>query len=75
MPKNWQMYNKAIIAFFTALGTWFGTALVDGEITAIEYSGLCGVVVATLSVFQIENKNKDTSPLRGSDGKFIKENA
>ena len=49
------MYAKAITAFFTALGTWGGTALADGAITGPEWFGLCGVVVVTAGVFQVSN--------------------
>lgn len=48
-------YSKAIIAFFTALGTWGSTGLADGQLTAVEAFGLCGVVVATFAVFQWPN--------------------
>jgi hypothetical protein len=49
-------YNKTIIAFFTALGTWGTTVGADGHFTAVELFGLCGVVVATLGVYAIPNK-------------------
>jgi hypothetical protein len=51
---NLSPYSKAIAAFFTALGTWGATAVPDG-ITGVEWFGLCGVVVATLAVFQVTN--------------------
>ena len=53
--KNWRWYSKAIAAFFTALGTWGATAFADGHVDSVELFGLCGVVVTTLSVFQVEN--------------------
>lgn len=49
-------YTKAIIAFFTALGTWGATALADGTLNAVEAFGLCGVVVAALTVYQFPNE-------------------
>lgn len=51
-------YNKAVVAFFTALGTWGVTAFADGKMDAVEAFGLCGVVVATASVYQVKNKRK-----------------
>ena len=51
-----SMYAKAITAFFTALGTWGGTAFADGHLDAVEAFGLCGVVVATFAVWQVTNK-------------------
>lgn len=53
-----EYYYKAIAAFFTALGTWGVTAFADDGVTAVEAFGLCGVVVATVSVFQVKNKRK-----------------
>lgn len=50
-----SQYAKAIAAFFTSLGTWGGTALADGHIDGVEAFGLCGVVVATLTVLQVTN--------------------
>jgi hypothetical protein len=49
-------YAKTIAAFFTSLGTWGATAFADGELTEVEMFGLCGVVAATLAVYQIANK-------------------
>lgn len=46
---------KSIIAFLTALGTWGVTAAPDGYSQA-EMWGLCGVVVAGLSVYAWPNK-------------------
>lgn len=48
-------YAKAIVAFFTALGTWGATAFADGAVDGAEWFGLCGVAVATFGVFQIPN--------------------
>lgn len=48
-------YAKAVMTFFTALGTWGGTALADSGITSVEWFGLCGVIVATVGVFAIPN--------------------
>lgn len=48
-------YNKAIAAFFTALGTWGGTAMADGQIDGVEAFGLCGVIVATFAVWGVTN--------------------
>jgi hypothetical protein len=53
------MYPKAIAAFFTALGTWGGTAFADNGLTAVEAFGLCGVVVATVAVWGVTNKPTD----------------
>lgn len=53
-----EYYYKAIAAFFTGLGTWGITAFADGKLDAVEAFGLCGVVVATVSVFQIKNKRQ-----------------
>lgn len=50
-----QQFAKAIIAFLTALGTWGVTAAPDGYQQA-EMWGLCGVIVAGLSVFAYPNK-------------------
>ena len=58
---------KAATAFFTALGTWGATALLDGEITAVEYFGLTGVIVATLAVFQVSNATFK----RDAKGRFV----
>lgn len=63
-------YSKAIVAFFTALGTWGATAFADGTLNAVEAFGLCGVVVATAAVFQIENKRQRK---RDENGRFVKE--
>lgn len=48
-------YAKAIMAFFTSLGTWGTTALSDNGLTTIELFGLCGVIVATVAVFTVPN--------------------
>lgn len=62
-------YTKAIIAFFTALGTWGATALADGQLNAVEAFGLCGVVVAGLTVYSFPNA--DTINVnRDESGKF-----
>jgi hypothetical protein len=47
---------KAIVAFFTSLGTWGVTAFADGHLSAVELFGLCGVMVATATVFLVPNK-------------------
>lgn len=60
-------FAKAIIAFFTALGTWGGTALADGQIDGVEWFGLCGVVVAALLVYQVPNAVQQK---RNSKGQF-----
>lgn len=46
---------KAVIAFFTSLGTWGAAAMPEG-IEGAEWFGLCGVVVATFSVWVVENQ-------------------
>lgn len=54
---------KSVITFFTALGTWGGTAMLDGQIDGVEWFGLCGVVVATALVYAIpnaENRKRDS---------------
>jgi 4-hydroxybenzoate polyprenyltransferase len=43
-------YTKAILGSLAAIGTWLGTALADGHITSLEWSGLAGVVVAAVLV-------------------------
>lgn len=48
-------YLKAVMAFFTSLGTWGATAFADNGLTAVEAFGLCGVVVATVAVFAVPN--------------------
>lgn len=48
-------YAKAVSAFFTALGTWGATAVLDGSVTGPEWFGLCGVIVVTAAVFQTRN--------------------
>lgn len=53
-----EYYNKAVVAFFTALGTWGATAFADNGVTAVELFGLCGVIVATAGVFQVKNKRR-----------------
>lgn len=53
-----EYYRKAIIAFFTTLGTWGTTALADDGITGPEWFGLCGVAVATFTVWGVRNKRK-----------------
>lgn len=50
-----SQFSKAIVAFFTALGTWGVTAFADGHLTAVEAFGLCGVVVVTAGVFAVAN--------------------
>lgn len=59
---SWVKENaKAVVAFFTSLGTWGTTALAVGpageaaSIQGAEWFGLCGVAVATCSVWLIEN--------------------
>lgn len=54
-------YAKAIIAFFTTLGTWGATALAADangveSIQGAEWFGLCGVVVATFAVYAYPNE-------------------
>ena len=63
-------YSKAIVAFFTALGTWGATALADGSLDPVEWFGICGVIVATAGVFQVENKRQQK---RDRNGRFVKE--
>lgn len=46
---------KAITAAVTALGTWGATALSDGKASPVELFGLCGVIVAGLSVWAVTN--------------------
>lgn len=60
------MYAKAIAAFFTALGTWGATALADNGIAGAEWFGLCGVIVATVAVFQIPNQPPTDEHDRGA---------
>lgn len=48
-------YAKAIMAFFTSLGTWGATAFADNGLTAVEAFGLCGVIVVTVGVFAVPN--------------------
>lgn len=60
-------YSKCIIAFLTALGTWGYTALAadsDGvvSVTAQEWFGLCGVLVAAFSVFAVPNRPPEGEP-------------
>lgn len=55
---GFEYYRKAVVAFFTALGTWGATAYADGTLNAVEAWGLCGVVVVTAGVFQVENKKR-----------------
>lgn len=50
-----KAYAKTIMAFFTSLGTWGGTAFVDGHLTAVEAFGLCGVLVVTVGVWAVPN--------------------
>lgn len=59
MESHMKQYAKAVVAFFTALGTWGVTAAPDGYSQA-ELWGLCGVVVATAAVFQV--RNEDPAP-------------
>lgn len=47
-------YAKALVALFTALGTWGMTAASEGY-DQVELWGLCGVAVTFLSVFAIPN--------------------
>lgn len=49
-------YAKAVVALFTALGTWGTTALADGNITGPEWFGLCGVAAAAAAVYTIPNR-------------------
>ena len=49
-------YLKAIVAFLTALGTWGATALADDSVSAVEWFGIIGAVVAGLAVYQAKNK-------------------
>lgn len=56
------MINKAIVAFFTALGTWGATAFADGHLDAVEAFGLCGVVVATTLVWAVKNSRSPGRP-------------
>jgi len=46
---------KAVVAFFTALGTWGATALADGHLDPVEWFGLCGVIVVTAGVWAVPN--------------------
>lgn len=46
---------KAVVAFFTSLGTWGATAMADNRIDGVEAFGLCGVFVATFSVWIVSN--------------------
>jgi hypothetical protein len=46
--------TKALVALFTALGTWGATAAPDGY-TQEELWGLCGVAVAFVTVFAFPN--------------------
>jgi hypothetical protein len=50
-----MVYAKAIIATLTALGTWGATAFADNGLTTLEAFGLCGVVVAGLTVYAYPN--------------------
>jgi hypothetical protein len=50
-----SQYAKAVMAFFTALGTWGATAFADNGLTVVEAFGLCGVIVTTVGVFAIPN--------------------
>lgn len=60
---------KAIMAFFTALGTWGTTALADSGLDGPEWFGLCGVIVATVGVYAIPNVS-DT-PIRDRDQSVV----
>jgi hypothetical protein len=55
-------YMKAVSAFFTALATWGGTVFADGDLTAPEWFGLCGVIVVTASVFITPNTQPVDKP-------------
>jgi hypothetical protein len=50
---------KAVIAFFTTLGTWGTTALADGQVDGVEAFGLGGVIVATFGVWTVTNAPTD----------------
>lgn len=58
-----SQYAKAIMAFFTALGTWGATAFADNGLTIVEAFGLCGVIVTTVGVFAIPNAPAPPEPL------------
>lgn len=53
-----KQYVKAIIAFFSLLGTWGAAAGADGGYDQAELWGLAGVVVGTAAVFQFPNVEK-----------------
>jgi hypothetical protein len=55
---------KALVATLTALGTWGATAFADGELNAVEAFGLCGVLVAGITVWAVPNT--DGSDERGA---------
>ena len=60
---------KAIMAFFTTLGTWGTTAMADNGLDNAEWFGLCGVIVATAGVWAIPNTT-DT-PLADRDESVV----
>lgn len=63
-------YTKAVMAFFTALGTWGATAFADNGLTAVEAFGLCGVIVAALAVYQFPNEGAIHAE-RDERGRFV----
>lgn len=63
-----NVYAKAIVAFFTALGTWGSTALADGKLTGPEWFGLCGVAVITAGVWAVPNA---VARKRDASGRFV----
>lgn len=52
-------YAKAIMAFFTSLGTWGVTAAADGVYDQVELWGITGVIVATIGVYLYPNTTPD----------------
>ena len=59
MNSRAAIIAKAIIAFFGSLGTWGATALADGNLDAVEWFGLCGVIVATALVWSVPNSGAE----------------
>lgn len=53
---------KALVATLTALGTWGATAMADGQVDGVEAFGLCGVIVAGLTVWAIPNDTDTDLP-------------
>jgi hypothetical protein len=43
-------YTKAILGTLAATATWLTTAVSDGHISAVEWSGLMGVVVSAIVI-------------------------